>query len=131
MAERIDPISRIGGFGSMEDRGSGRRNKYGSAAQTPDSAPAVRDASAEASSAAAPSPESLQSAVEQINEHLASLNRALELRADPVKGLTTVLIKDAQTGEILQQIPADDSAHLAQMLTAWSYGGNILLDLIA
>jgi uncharacterized FlaG/YvyC family protein len=131
MAERIDPISPLGAFGSMEDRGSGRRNKQGSAATHPDSSPALRGASADASRAAAPSPETLQSAVQQINEHLASLDRALELRTDSGTGLTTVIIRNVRTGEILQQIPAGNGTQLAQMLASWSYGGNVLFDLIA
>jgi uncharacterized FlaG/YvyC family protein len=131
MAERIDPISSIGAYGSMEERGSGRRNKYGSAPTHPESPPAVKEASAEATNAAAPSPETLQSAVQRINEHLASLDRALELRKDAATGLTTVIIRHVHTGEILQQIPAGNGAQLAQMLTSWSYGGNVLFDLIA
>lgn len=69
--------------------------------------------------------------MKQINAHLAQVNRTLELRTDAGTGLTVAVIKNAWTGEIVQQIPTEDSIQLAQMLSAWADGGNVLLDLIA
>ena len=132
MAQGIDTVGPVGSLGSMDDRGSGRRNKQGSAGKPADSTASRTDEPASDPHAAPPpNLDELQPAVEQINEHLARLNRALELRADPRSGRTIVMIKDTQTAEILQQIPAEDSAQLAQLLSAWSDGGNVLLDLIA
>ncbi len=132
MAEGIDAISPVGAFGAMDDRGSGGRHKHGSAANRDASPSAGAEAAATAPSAAAPpSPETLQEAVQQINERLAGLNRALELRVDPGTGLTAAVIRNAQTGELLQQIPAEDGIQLAKMLSAWSHGDSVLLDLIA
>ncbi|MGB6451234.1 MAG: flagellar protein FlaG [Steroidobacteraceae bacterium] len=132
MASEIGGIRPIGTPGSMPDLGSGRRNKQGSAEKRPDPAPVEVETSAEASSVAEPSsPQTLQSAVKQINAHLAQVNRTLELRTDAGTGLTVAVIKNAWTGEIVQQIPTEDSIQLAQMLSAWADGGNVLLDLIA
>lgn len=132
MASEIGAIRPIGTPGSMPDLGSGRRNKQGSEGKRPDPAPAGVETAAEAPSVAEPpSPQTLQSALQQINAHLAQVNRTLELRTDSGTGLTVAVIKNAWTGEIVQQIPTEDSIQLAQMLSAWADGGNVLLDLIA
>ncbi len=135
MAEGIDAISPVGAYGSISDHGSGRRNKQGSGSKPPEPVPGGTEPSAEGSgtagAAGAAGAETLQQAVQQINEHLAFLNRALELRVDADTGLTVAVIRNVQTGELLQQIPAEDPAQLAQMLSAWSRGGSVLLDLIA
>ncbi len=139
MAEGIDAISPVGAYGSISDHGSGRRNKQGSGSKPPERAPGGTETSAEGAAGAtdaagttdAAGAETLQQAVQQINEHLAFLNRALELRVDAGTGLTVAVIRNVQTGELLQQIPAEDPAQLAQMLSAWSRGGSVLLDLIA
>ncbi len=81
--------------------------------------------------AAGVSSQSLQSAVDQVNAHLATVNRVLQFRVDAETGLTIATISNAQTGEVLQQIPGTDIVHLAQMLAAWSPGRNVLVDLIA
>ncbi len=129
MAEEIAYLSPIGATVPMDDFASSRDNAHGShpaATQT-----AAAKAAAAGEDLAQPSPEALQAAVERINDHLASVNRVLELHVDATTGLTVATIMDAQTGEVLQQMPAEDSIHLAQMLSGWSHGGNVLLDLIA
>ncbi len=132
MASEVGGIRPIGTPGSMPDLGSGRRNKQGSPEKRPDPAPVDVETSAHDSGAAEPpSPQTLQSAVKQINAHLAQVNRTLELRTDSGTGLTVAVIKNAWTSEILQQIPIEDSVQLAQLLAAWADGGNVLLDLIA
>ncbi len=132
MAEGIDAIRSIGAFGSTDDRGSGRRSKYGSGGERTGAAAAGAESSASASSAAPPaSPETLQSAVQQINARLAGLHRALELGQDPETGLTVAIVRNTQTGEILQQIAGAEDMPLARMLAAWSDGSNALIDLIA
>lgn len=131
MAQGIDTVGPIGSPGPLDDHGSSRRNKQGSAAKRRDSFASGSDDSAGPHAAPPPALDDLQPIVQEINEHLARLNCALELQVDPSTGLTVAMIKDAQTGEVLQRIPTEDGAQLAQLLSAWSDGGNVLLDLIA
>ncbi|HEY1899807.1 MAG TPA: flagellar protein FlaG [Steroidobacteraceae bacterium] len=130
MAEEIHYVSPIGTSAPMEDFTSGRDNTPGSR-PAPTQTAAAKVAATVSDPAPPPNPEALQAAVERINGHLASVNRVLELHVDATTGLTVATIKNAQTGEVLQQMPAEDSIHLAQMLFGWSHGGNVLLDLIA
>jgi flagellar protein FlaG len=78
-----------------------------------------------------PTEQAVQRAVEQINAHLAGVDRLLALRVDPSTGYTVAQISNATTGEILQQIPTEDGIRLKQMLARWSHGGNVLMDVQA
>ena len=73
----------------------------------------------------------MQLAVDQINAHLAGVDRILALRVDPSSGLIVAQISNANTGEVLQQIPTEDGIRLKQMLSRWSHGGNVLMDVEA
>ncbi|GEM_PF-2190651 len=74
---------------------------------------------------------SLQDSVERINARLVSVNRVLQLRVDAETGITIAEIKNSETGQVLQQIPSADVVRLAEMLSAWAHGKNVLIDLIA
>jgi uncharacterized FlaG/YvyC family protein len=128
MAEEISYLGPIGQTAPMDDFASSRDNTQ-SGSPTPQSA--AKTAAVAADPTTQLNPEAVQAAVERINDHLASVNRVLELHVDVTTGLTVATIMDGQTGEVLQQMPAEDSIHLAQMLFGWSHGGNVLLDLIA
>jgi hypothetical protein len=58
-------------------------------------------------------------------------NRVLDFRVDAATGLSIAMIRDAQTGAVVQQIPGADVIALAQMLADWSPGKHVMLDLIA
>ena len=73
----------------------------------------------------------LQAALAHANANLASSNRVLDYRVDAATGLTIAMIRNAQTGAIMQEIPGADVIALAHMLADWSPGKHILLDLIA
>ena len=75
-----------------------------------------------------PSEKTVQLAVDQINAHLAGVDRKLALKVDPGSGYVVAQISNANTGEVLQQIPTEDGLRLKQMLSRWSHGGNILMD---
>jgi flagellar protein FlaG len=75
-----------------------------------------------------PSEQAIQLAVDQINAHLAGVDRVLALKIDPSSGYTVAQISNALTGEVLQQIPTEDGVRLKQMLSRWSHGGNVLMD---
>ena len=96
----------------------------------PDSV-SVQDSSSSPSSVRQPSPQELQTAVSRVNDRLLSYSRVVELNVDAASGLTVATVKDAQTGQVLQQFPGTDALHLAQMLAEWAGSKNALLDLIA
>jgi uncharacterized FlaG/YvyC family protein len=112
MAAEFDAIGGIGSGGVIDGPAS------------------VAPATAPAPARQAPSEADLQAAVQRINDYLASSDRVLELKVDSATKLTVAVIKDNNTGEMLQQFPNQDSVDLAQMLASWSHGGNVLLDLI-
>lgn len=104
--------------------------------QRPASSPTVRTGGASAGGAASRiSPEqaaaTLQDSVERINARLASSGRVLQLRVDAETGITIAEIKNSTTGQVVQQIPSADVVHLAEMLSSWAHGKNVLVDLIA
>jgi uncharacterized FlaG/YvyC family protein len=75
--------------------------------------------------------QSLQESVDRLNARLASSNRVVQLRVDAETGITIAEIMNSATGVVVQQIPGADVVHLAEMLSAWAHGKNILVDLIA
>jgi flagellar protein FlaG len=81
--------------------------------------------------ASQPSAREIQAAVDGANANLASSNRVLDFRVDAATGLTVAMIRNSQTGAVLQQIPGANIIALARMLAEWSPGKHMLLDLIA
>jgi uncharacterized FlaG/YvyC family protein len=79
----------------------------------------------------APAHDGLATAVSAANSNLAAYNRVLDFKVDSGSGLSIAVIRNAQTGEVLQQIPSPDMVKLAEMLRDWSPGKNIMFDLQA
>ena len=128
MNEESGSIAAVGAMSSMDDYVSAQNNSSStqtSAANLPGAIAAVSDAEAQ------PSEQAVQLAVDQINAHLAGVDRILALRVDPGSGLIVAQISNANTGEVLQQIPTEDGIRLKQMLSRWSHGGNVLMDVEA
>jgi flagellar protein FlaG len=128
MNEESGSISAVGAMSSMDDYVSAQGNSSSaqiSAANLPGAGAAVSDAEAQ------PSEQDVQLAVDQINAHLAGVDRILALRVDPTSGYIVAQISNANTGEVLQQIPTEDGIRLKQMLSRWSHGGNVLMDVEA
>jgi uncharacterized FlaG/YvyC family protein len=100
---------------------------------------ATANSTAEASVAAAsaakptkpPSSQEVASAIAKANANLANSNRQMDFRVDAATGVGIVVIRNSQTGVVLQQIPGADILALARMLADWSPGKHMLLDLIA
>ena len=122
MNEESGSISAVGAMSSMDDYVSAQNSAATSAADLPGASTAVSDAEAQ------PSEQAVQLAVDQINAHLAGVDRILALRVDPTSGYVVAQISNANTGEVLQQIPTEDGIRLKQMLSRWSHGGNVLMD---
>jgi uncharacterized FlaG/YvyC family protein len=128
MNEESGSISAVGAMSSLDDYVSAQGNSSSeqtSAASLPGAGAAVSDAEAQ------PSEQEVQLAVDQINAHLAGVDRILALRVDPTSGYIVAQISNANTGEVLQQIPTEDGIRLKQMLSRWSHGGNVLMDVEA
>jgi flagellar protein FlaG len=128
MNEQSGSIGAVGAMSSMDDFVSAQGHSGSpqtSAANLPGAGTAVSDAEER------PSDEAVRQAVDQINAHLAGVDRILALKVDPSSGYTVAQISDATTGEVLQQIPTEDGIRLKQMLSRWSHGGNVLMDVEA
>ncbi len=70
----------------------------------------------------------IDSAVATANANLASAGRLLDYRVDSTTGLYIALIRNSQTGEVLQEIPGADLLALARLLADWAPGKHMLLD---
>jgi uncharacterized FlaG/YvyC family protein len=81
--------------------------------------------------ASQPSAREIQAAVDRANANLSSSNRVLDFRVDAATGITIAMIRNSQTGAVLQQMPGANIIALARMLAEWSPGKHMLLDLIA
>jgi uncharacterized FlaG/YvyC family protein len=81
--------------------------------------------------ASQPSAQEIQAAVDRANANLSSSNRVLDFRVDAATGITIAMIRNSQTGVVLQQMPGANIIALARMLAEWSPGKHMLLDLIA
>jgi uncharacterized FlaG/YvyC family protein len=124
MNEETGAIGSIGAMNSMDDYAAAQDNSP--SAQTSAALPAAVAVVSE--QAPRPSEAAIQSALVQINAHLASVNRVLSLKVDPASGYTVAQISNAQTGQLLQQMPTEDHIQLEKMLARWSHGGNVLMD---
>jgi uncharacterized FlaG/YvyC family protein len=73
----------------------------------------------------------IDTAVAAANANLASANRLLDYRVDSATGIYIALIRNSQTGEVLQQIPGADLLALARLLADWAPGKHMLFDVKA
>ena len=84
-----------------------------------------------ARSAKQPTAQEIDSAIAAANANLASSNRELDYRVDAATGISIAVVRNSQTGAVLQQIPGADIIALARMLADWAPGKHMMLDLIA
>lgn len=73
-------------------------------------------------------PDAVKAAAEQIEKWMKSSGRSLEFRVDSSSGHTVVSVRNPQTGELIRQIPSEETLRLAAMLGAAS---NTLIDVEA
>ena len=69
----------------------------------------------------------LESAAEQIESYLRSVGRSLEFRVDSATGRVVVTVRDAATGAVIRQIPAEEALRMARSLEDAS---SVLVDLV-
>ena len=60
----------------------------------------------------------IESVTRQIDTFLRSTNRALQFRVDDATGEMVVSITDAETGEVIRQVPGEEALRLAERLDA-------------
>ena len=95
------------------------------------SAAGLAPATGPVNSAKQPTTQEIDSAIAAANANLASANRMLDYRVDSATGIYIALIRDTQTGVVLQQVPGADLLALARMLAAWTPGKHMLFNLTA
>lgn len=76
-----------------------------------------------------PSAEHVQQAAQQIQKFLAESQRSLEFHVDETSGLSVVMVRDANTGDVIRQIPNEETVKLAQILKDTGSINHGLLDL--
>ncbi len=99
-------------------------------AATP-AAPVRTSSASEAPSTKQSTPQEVDAAIAAANANLASVNRQMDYQIDSATGLYIALIRNSQTGEVLQQIPGADLLALARLLADWAPGKHMLFDIKA
>lgn len=67
-------------------------------------------------SAQALDPKALQTALSKMTEHVQNLQRALQFSVDEASGETVVTVVDAETKEVIRQIPSEELLAIANRL---------------
>jgi flagellar protein FlaG len=85
-------------------------------AATPSEARAV-SATKEPTQAPAQVPPDAQLAdiAKQLDSYIRSVSRSLEFKVDAQSGRTVISVRDAQTGDLIRQIPNEEALRFAQM----------------
>ncbi len=58
----------------------------------------------------------IESVTRQIDSYLRSINRSLQFRVDQASGEMIVTICDAETGEVIRQVPGEEAVRIAQRI---------------
>lgn len=82
-------------------------------------------------SAAARDAERVKAAAQQLDSYLKSSGRSLEFRVDEKSGRVVVKVHDSATGEVIRQIPNEETLRLAESLADPVRGGSAVLDVVA
>ncbi len=64
-----------------------------------------------------PSREALSSAVDNLNQYVQTIRRELEFSIDENSGRTVIKVLDAETKEVIRQIPPEEVVSLSQNLS--------------
>ena len=68
------------------------------------------------------SKQNLDNAVKQLNNYVQSINRNLEFNIDNDSGKTVVKVIDAETDELIRQIPNEEALYIAKQLNEGLHG---------
>jgi flagellar protein FlaG len=58
----------------------------------------------------------IESVTRQIDSYLRSINKSLQFRLDETTGQMVVSICDAETGEVIRQVPGEEALRIAQRI---------------
>jgi flagellar protein FlaG len=58
----------------------------------------------------------IESVTKQIDSFLRSIGRTINFRVDPASGEMVVSVLDANTGEVIRQVPGEEALQLAQRI---------------
>jgi len=86
------------------------------AVQMPQLAVAVEKPQKEAKPAAPIEVPKIESVTKQIDSFLRSIGRSINFRVDPGSGEMIVSVIDANTGEVIRQVPGEEALRLAQRI---------------
>ena len=67
----------------------------------------------------------IESVTQQIDSYLRSMNRSLQFQLDEGTGQMVVTLRDAETGEVIRQVPGEDALRIAQRI---EQGLSMMLD---
>ena len=57
----------------------------------------------------------LEDIAKQLDSYIRSVSRSLEFTADDASGRTIISVRDAETGDLIRQIPNEEALRFAQM----------------
>jgi len=60
----------------------------------------------------------MESVTRQIDSFLRSMNRSLQFRVDNASGRMVVSVTDAETGEVIRQVPGEEALRMAERIEA-------------
>jgi flagellar protein FlaG len=60
----------------------------------------------------------MESVTRQIDTFLRSMNKSLQFRVDDASGRMVVSITDAETGEVIRQVPGEEALRMAERIDA-------------
>lgn len=75
----------------------------------------------------APTPEQVNQAVETINKSMRESNRSLEFSVSPDSSMPIVKLVDTSTGEVIRQIPTEESLAIAKAIEQFQQQNGMLL----
>jgi uncharacterized FlaG/YvyC family protein len=133
--EDISSTGQVRALGSA-DFSTSYQTSAGDARQNVSATPATpvgtaTEVAGAAQPAKPPTSQEIATAIAAANANLASSNRVLDYRVDAATGISIAMIRNSQTGAVVQQIPGANIIALARMLAEWAPGKHMLLDLIA
>jgi flagellar protein FlaG len=86
------------------------------AVETPANLPRP-DAAADKAVAEEPRPEQLQAAVSKLNDYVQNIRRTLSFSIEESTGRTVIKVYDAETEELIRQIPPEETMKLAERIS--------------
>jgi flagellar protein FlaG len=99
--------------------GPARQAPVRESAPVPSAVPPKTDSAAAAQAAeptARPEPARLEAAVAKLNDHVQSMRRTLSFSIEESTGRTVIEVYDAETDELIRQIPPEDAFKLAELI---------------